>query len=140
MSNVMYSTDGAGHWALTTWKPQCESTVFIHNRCQGVAGHAGEHWAYAEDGTYLWHDNADAPGSLRYKSNDPFRGVAGSIPPGSAEYVDPRQMAPICHLACHETIDVTDHDELTRLETAWQAGECIEGASMTGPCSSADVF
>ena len=46
---VTYYTDGKGRWLKRVWAAQCPETILFLDRCQGVAGHKGDHWCYRPD-------------------------------------------------------------------------------------------
>jgi len=125
--NILYSTDGKGHWIRREWKNQCPHKVFMSGRCQGVEGHEGDHWNYGPDGSYYWEiqDRDDID------DND---SVAGSCPPEHKTYTSPKKMAKHYYMAHYEDTEVIDPKVIARLE----AGKTPEkGATITRPVSAA---
>jgi tRNA (cmo5U34)-methyltransferase len=51
LPHVTYYTDGEGRWLKRVWAVQCPETILFRDRCQGVAGHVGDHWCYLPDGS-----------------------------------------------------------------------------------------
>lgn len=124
--NILYSTDGKGHWLRREWKCQCPQKVFLARKCQGVEGHKGDHWCYSPCGTYNWeHQEGE------FEDDE---GVAGSIPPEHKSYISPKKMAKLYYMAHFEDTEVTDPKIIARLE---KDNPPEKGASITGPVSAA---
>lgn len=114
---VMFSTDGKGHWWRREWAQKCPEKVFFGRHCQGVEGHKGVHWCYGEDGSLHWDDNELDP------QED---GCSGTTPPGHPSYITPLKMSKKLWLNHFTDSEVTDPDELDRLEREeTRPGECI---------------
>ena len=118
MSNKVYDTDGEGRWWVTEWQPQCSVDVLFSDRCQGVVGHAGDHWCYREDGTYQWAREGAG---------------GGWTPPGHRSWVSPVDKLREYHNAFHTTSEVTDPDLIAKLE----AGEVDD--PITAPCTDEEI-
>ena len=120
--DVMFSTDGKGHWWKREWVEQCSEKVFYYGQCQGVKGHKGVHWCYGAEGSFQWGDN----------KKDPQRaGAAGSIPPEHKSYISPLKMSKEYHLGHYTDSKVTDKKEIKRLEN----DKIKDGESITSPIS-----
>jgi len=105
--NVLYSTDGNGYWIRREWSDQCDESIFMASRCQGVKGHKGEHWCYQPNGNYAWDDN----------ENDPKHGgCSGSTPPDHKHYIAPIDKQDDLWLASFKDTEVTDPEIIARLE------------------------
>lgn len=118
--NILFSTDGEGHWWRREWAVQCDQEVFMAGRCQGVKGHKDVHWCYQEDGSFAWDDNDDD------RKHD---GCSGSTPPGHKSYVNPVDQIDKNWLSHYTDTEVTDPEEIARLER----DEMHEGESITRP-------
>lgn len=121
--NVMLATDGNGKWWRREWKRQCPESVFLMSMCQGVKGHKGDHWCFTKSGSYSWGVNIQ-----------PLKGheiAGGSTPPGHDEYRTPLEMQEHYHMNHFVDSDVTDPDEIARLER----GEMKDGESIDRPVS-----
>lgn len=123
MINVLFSTDGDGHWWRREWPLQCDQKVFLSGECQGVKGHDGVHWCYHPSGSFEWDKNED-----NLHDDDV---VAGSTPPDHKDYVSPIDMQDKYWLSHFVDSEVIDKDEIARLER----GEMKDGESITGPAS-----
>lgn len=120
LPHVMFSTNGKGRWWKVTWEKQCPEKVFLTGKCQGVEGHKGVHWCYGPCGSFNWDDN----------ENDPSEeGGAGSIPPGHRSYHKPEKMQKHYYMTQHTTVEVTDPEEIARLER----GEMKNNESINRP-------
>jgi hypothetical protein len=117
---TLYSTDGEGHWVKRVWSKQCSESIMFSRRCQGVEGHEGNHWCYAEDGSYHY----DVPGDL-----EPHDIAGGMTPPGHKSWISPVDKADDYYMGHYTDTEITDPDEIARLE----ADDVPEGASITGP-------
>lgn len=124
--HVLYSTDGKGRWHRCEWKRQCPCEVFMRGRCQGVEGHKGVHWSFSASGSFCYEDN---------KEDSTEEGCSGSVPPDHKHYHSPLEMSKYYYMAFKEEGEVTDPEELARLER----GEFKPGESCTRPCSKADI-
>lgn len=120
--HVMYWTDGKGNWHRRAWKRQCPCNVFLRGRCQGVEGHKGVHWSYSPCGSFCYDDNEE---------DLTENGCSGSIPPDHKHYHKPQDMAKQYYMNFYEDSDVTDPEEIARLER----GQTKPGESVNRPCS-----
>ena len=118
--NILYSTDGEGHWSKREWSKQCEEKVFMYGQCQGVEGHKGVHWCYGACGSFEWDDNDDDPTE---------KGCAGSTPPDHKFYKHPIEMQPLYWLSNYTDTEITNPEHIEKLEK----DEVEEGASITRP-------
>ena len=118
--HVSFSTDGRGKWWKTTYPRQCPEDVFTAGRCQGVEGHKGCHWRYGPSGELHYDDNDLDPSC---------GGSSGWIPPGHKEYKHPEEMQKLRYSEFRTTEEVTDPEELARLEQ----GNLRVGESSQGP-------
>ena len=105
--HVMYSGDGKGGWWRTEWAVQCPEKVFFRNKCQGVLGHKGVHWAFGEDGSFHWDDNDSDP------QED---GACGSTPPDHKSYKTPMAMQKHYYMSHKKTAKVRDKAIIAKLE------------------------
>lgn len=119
MSNVMYSQDNNGKWWKTVWKPQCPEKIILWGRCQGVKGHAGNHWNFSPCGSYNY---AHA------------KGGGGSIPPGHKSWISPIKKIDEYHLKFSATTPVRSRALIAKLES----GAEVEG-SVTRPCTDEEI-
>lgn len=118
--NIHYATNGKGRWWKTEYKRQCPEGVFLSGRCQGVEGHKGVHWRYDPSGSFRYDDNDEDPSE---------GGCSGTIPPEHASYRSPKEMAKHFHREHRIETEVTDPDEIARLE----ADQLAEGESVSRP-------
>ncbi len=124
--HVSFSTDGAGRWWRTDYPRQCPEGVFLRGRCQGVEGHKGVHWSFNAVGDLCYDDN----------DNDPSEGgCSGTIPPDHKTYRTPLEMAPHRYGEHRVTTEVTDADEIARLEL----GDMKVGESVTRPLDTSKM-
>lgn len=116
-------------WFRREWKLQCRhKDVLRRQRCQGVDGHEGPHWYYGPDGSF--HQ------SFRKETiTKPSDIASSSTPPDHKDYVPPSEMVKHLHHCHYEDSEVTDPDEIARLN----AGEMRNGESITRPCSEEDM-
>lgn len=125
-TNILYSTDGKGHWIRREWKLQCTHEVFMASQCQGVEGHEGDHWCYRPCGSYNWeHPEGEY---------DDYEGVAGDIPPGHKSYISPQKMAKHYFMSHYEDTKITDPKLIARLE---KDKTPEKNATITRPVSAA---
>lgn len=124
---IMYSTNGNGRWLKRVWAAQCPETILIQERCQGVAGHTGDHWCFRSDGSYHY----------RPHDTDPRRKEigCGTIPPGHADYRTPLEMSRFRYLEFYEDSEVTNANEIARLERE----ELLSNESLNMPCSEEQI-
>lgn len=127
--NVLYSTDGKGHWIRREWKAQCPHKVFMSGKCQGVEGHEGDHWCYSPWGTYNW----ELQDQENIKDTD---SVAGSCPPEHKSYISPKKMAKHYYMEYFDDTEVTDPKTIARLE---KNKPPEKGATIFRPVSAAMV-
>jgi hypothetical protein len=118
--HVSFTTDGKGRWWKTVWQRQCPEGVFLAGRCQGVEGHKGVHWRYKPCGSLSYSDNANDPSE---------HGSSGSIPPDHKRYKAPAELQHLYHMNFSETTEVTDSNEIARLER----DEVRDGESLDRP-------
>ncbi len=87
----------------------------------------GDHWCYRPDGAYHFKPH----------ETDPRRKEIGcaTIPPGNAGYRTPLEMSRYRHLACYEDSDVTEPDEIERL----QRGDLNANESVDRPCTAEQI-
>lgn len=105
--NVMYSSDGEGHWQRCEWSLQCPEKVFMGDQCQGVKKHQDVHWCFGPNGSFKWDDN----------KNDPRHGMeAGQTPPGNQSYRTPEEMQEHYYLSHYVVTEVLDPDVIAMLE------------------------
>ncbi len=116
-AGVHYHTDGTGRWWRRVTAPQCGHRILNVARCQGAAGHGGDHWAYRPDG-WLWRAQSD--------------GGADMAPPGHKAYPDPRTLHARCYTQLVTETEVTDPAELARLS----GGRIRAGESSSGPLTA----
>lgn len=108
MSNTTYF-EKEGKWYKQTFAEQCGEQVFFGDKCQGVKGHKGEHWAYSADGSYRY---AVPKEELTHR----WRGAAGMTPPGHEKYIHPASKSKEYYLR-HSTVEeVTDPKLIEKLE------------------------
>lgn len=104
---VLFSTDGRGNWNRREWVPQCNKKVFLGTRCQGIFGHKGVHWNFNPSGSFQWDDNEE---------DSTENGCSGTTPPGAEGYKTPLEMQSQYYMNNFKDSDVTDPDEIARLE------------------------
>ena len=75
MVEIVFYTDGQGHWTKREYAKQCPETILM-DECQGVAGHEGNHWCYSSNGSYNWELNEEDSKNLGDMNT-----VGGSTPP-----------------------------------------------------------
>jgi hypothetical protein len=97
----MYSRNDKGAWWRTEWSAQCPKKAYLSDKCQGVLGHKGVHWAFGADG------------SFHYGLVD---GGCGCIPPGHKDYRTPQSMQKLHYLRFKKTVKVTDKAIIAKLE------------------------
>jgi hypothetical protein len=105
--DVMYSSDGEGHWQRCEWSPQCPEKVFLADQCQGVEGHQDVHWCFGPSGKFIWQDN---------KNDSRHQMAAGSTPPGHKNYRTPEEMQQHYYLCHHVLTQVADSAIISMLE------------------------
>jgi hypothetical protein len=127
ISRVAYFCDGCGSWWRTEWLVQCPAKAFFRNKCQGVIGHKGIHWAFGPSGSFEWSDNRDDPTK---------NGECGRIPPRHDSYQTPESMHKLHYMNHRETTRVTDRQVLSML-TESKTPE--PGASITRPIDLTEV-
>ncbi|WP_235935362.1 class I SAM-dependent methyltransferase [Candidatus Laterigemmans baculatus] len=125
--HVTYYTDGEGRWLKRVWADQCRETILFRDRCQGVAGHSGDHWCFQLDGSYHYKPHEDDPKRKEVG--------CGTIPPGHTGYRTPLEMSRYRHLEFYEDLEVTDAAELERL----QRGEFAANESIDAPCTEEQI-
>lgn len=123
---ITYYGDGQGNWSMRVWGIQCPEEILFSRKCQGVEGHAGDHWCYGGDGSYHYEVRPDDP---RRKEN-----AAGMIPPGHKEWINPVEMMDKCYMGFYEDSVVTDPELIARLNS----GHLEENESMDLPASEVD--
>ncbi|GAB5517551.1 class I SAM-dependent methyltransferase [Rhodopirellula baltica] len=106
--HVTFYTDGRGKWLKRVWAVQCSQSILIGDRCQGVAGHDGDHWCFKSDGSYFYKPHESDPRSKEI-------GCA-SVPPGNLGYRTPLEMSRHRYVNFYEDTEVTDQAEIERLE------------------------
>lgn len=101
--------------------------MLFRERCQGVAGHTGDHWCFRPDGSYHYRPH-DA---------DPTRKDigCGTIPSGHADYRTPLEMSRYHYLEFYEDSEVTNADVIARLERE----ELLSNESLNMPCNEEQV-
>jgi hypothetical protein len=119
----MFSSHGDGKWWRTDFPRQCPERVTVAGRCQGVEGHAGNHWCYAGHGSYCYVVNRKG------KKLKPWDAAAGMTPPGHKKYVHPEKVQKLFYLANAKRSRVTDPKEIARLER----GDLRDNESCTRP-------
>jgi tRNA (cmo5U34)-methyltransferase len=124
---VTLYTDGQGRWLKRVWGVQCPETILFNDRCQGVRGHAHDHWCFRPDGSYHFKPHQTDPRSEQIG--------CGTTPPGHAEYRSPLEMSRHRYLSHYEDTEVTDPDELARLERR----EFSPDEAVDRPCSDNEV-
>jgi hypothetical protein len=118
--SITYYKNDDGTWEKIERSLQCPEDVFLADRCQGVKGHKGVHWAFSPCGSFCYTDNDD---------DLTCNGEAGSIPPENDAYRTPLSMQAHYHLSFFSVTPVTDIDLINRLNK----GEEIEGADIDTP-------
>ncbi len=106
---------------------QCPEKILFRDRCQGVAGHTGDHWCYQADGAYHYKPHATDPRSKEIG--------CGTIPPGNADYRTPLEMSRYQHAAFYEDSEVTDPNQIERL----QRGDFTSNESADLPCTAEQI-
>ncbi len=124
---VTLYTDCKGQWLKRVWACQCPDVILINERCQGVVGHEGDHWCFRPDGAYHFKPH----------ESDPKREYfgCGTTPPGNAEYRTPLGMRRYHYLNHYEDTEVTDPEELARLER----GEFEPEEDVDRPCTPEEM-
>lgn len=125
--HVTYYTDGKGSWVKRVWGIQCPETILFRDRCQGVAGHLGDHWCYRPDGAYHYKPHETDPQRKEV--------ACGTIPPGNSAYRTPLEMSRFRYLEYYDDSQVTDPVEIERL----QRSEFAPNESADGPCSEEQI-
>ncbi len=113
--------DGRWRRKVSVSQCPCDNPFLIGMRCQGVEGHRGVHWAYAQNGSFVYVHN----------DLDPIdeENAAGWCPPGHKDYPHPTTMQSLCYREFFEYVEVTDPVEIARLEK----GQLNDGDSMSRP-------
>ena len=125
--HVMLSTDGKGNWWRRAWMQQCPESILILDQCQGVEGHDGDHWCFRKDGSFAWSRDKDHP---------EFEDAAsGWTPPDHRQYRTPMEMQKQHFMSHFTDSEVTDADEIARLER----GEVRDGESINRPCTPEEI-
>lgn len=127
MKSSMCSTDGKGRWWRRTWEEQCSGEVFMYGRCQGVKGHKSVHWCYSPCGSFCYSDNDDDPTE---------NGCAGTIPPDHKTYRHPKDMQKLYYMEFSSDEEITDPDEIARLER----GEMRDNESINRPVTDPEIL
>ncbi|TWU39520.1 hypothetical protein Poly41_23750 [Novipirellula artificiosorum] len=123
---TLYS-DGKGRWLKRVWGVQCQEEILCNDRCQGVVGHQGDHWCFRPDGSYHFSPHDCDP---RRKQIG-----CGTIPPGNSEYRTPLEMSRNHFLNFHEDTEITDAEEIARLER----GDFKPEESFDRPCTEEEM-
>jgi tRNA (cmo5U34)-methyltransferase len=123
---TLYS-DGHGRWLKRVWGVQCPETILFSDRCQGVRDHTGDHWCFEPDGSYHFKPHETDPRSEHIG--------CGTTPPGNSEYRTPLEMSRYHYRSHYEDTEVTDPDELARLNR----GEFSPDEDVDRPCSDDEV-
>ena len=119
--------DGKESWLRRDWAQQCSHKILLLRRCQGVEGHDGDHWCFSPNGSYHWSRDNDHP---EYQ-----RAASGMTPPTSEDYRTPLEMNSYYHLNHYEDHEVTDPEELDRLNR----GDFRPEESVDRPCTEEEV-
>lgn len=130
--DTTYSTNGDGIWHKHHTHPQCKYKMVLDGRCQGSAGHKGNHWLYKPDGSYAWHENSDDPDANHFKN-----AVCGWSPPDCKGYVNPvDKFKEFFRFFCEDST-VTDPEKIQKLEN----GELEDGekAFINTPCTPEEI-
>ena len=61
LPHVTFYTEGEGRWLKRVWAVRCPETILLRDRCQGVAGHLGDHWCFQPDGSYHYKPHETDP-------------------------------------------------------------------------------
>lgn len=121
-NEITYYTDGKGYWLKRTWKKQCKARVFLTHECQGVKGHEGNHWCYANDGSYCY--------SVVKGSKESAAGIgSGMTPPNHKSYVHPKDKRKEYFLGNYVDEVIKSKSLIKRLEL----GKLKEGESIDSP-------
>lgn len=121
MRNITYHLQD-GQWTQTVYPEPCKEKTFIGSRhiCQGVKGHAGDHWSYSDRGDYL---------------NSMPDGGCASTPPDHENYVHPLDKQKELPFNYAVTTVVTDEALISRLNR----NEFGEGETIDRPCTQAEI-
>lgn len=117
-----FYTDTQGRWIKRVWGESCSEVIQPDGRCQGLRGHAGEHWCFRLDGVY------------QFKAQGP-RGEScnhGLVLPGDPRYRTPLEMSRYHYRSHYTESEVTDPEELARQNQ----GGAVSGAG--GECQARD--
>lgn len=109
------------------WAVQCSETILLRDRCQGIAGHLGDHWCFRPDGSYHCKPHETDPKRLEVG--------CGTILPGSSDYRTPLEMSRYRHVAYYEDSEVTEPSEVARL----QRGDFSPNESADLPCTEEQI-
>lgn len=126
-TRVTFYFDGKDRWLRRDWAPQCPHKTLLLKRCQGVEGHEGDHWCFAPNGSWHWSRDKDHP---EYN-----RAASGMTPPTSEGYRSPIEMYPHYHLNHYEDHEVTDPEELDRLNR----GDFRPEETVDRPCTDQEI-
>lgn len=122
LPDVLFVALGNGKWKRRELALQCSHRDFLDRRCQGTSGHKGVHWHYDEKGWFHCSKNEDDPEAM------PAGIGGGTTPPGHILYRSPAEMQEHYYLSHRTVTEVTDPEEIARLER----GEIASNESMTG--------
>lgn len=131
MPSITYHKISDGKWLKQTFPDQCEEEIIMAGRCQGVKGHKGDHWCYANDGSYTWHVNKSEKEIGKYDV------AAGKTPPGHENYVHPEKMIDKQFRSLNTVEDVTDPELIVKLENGDDMLD--DDVSITRPVSEEDI-
>ena len=122
MNHIIYRKYHDNKWYRQEFKRQCSHLLWIGlYECQGVIGHEGDHWAYAEDGSYL-HSSPD--------------GSETSTPPDHVTWISPKDKVNEHHRMFYTFEEVTDSTIIAQLEK----GETPEEeAALDRPCTPQEI-
>lgn len=122
MERVLYSTSGDGRWYKTTIPKQCRQRLAGDaQRCQGIVGHDGDHWAFDEAGRYCYLSEIPDPDGVVY----------GEIPPSHPSYKSPLQLEKYYYMGLGVKVEVTNALEIDRLNR----GNMRPGETISRPIS-----
>lgn len=126
MPHIIYHKVEDGTWLKQSFIDQCDFKFLIRgSRCQGAAGHDGDHWFYRLDGSYAWRIQEEC-------HEHDYTSIGGWSQPGHANYVSPIDKKNDFYLNHHTTENVTDEVLIDRLEN-FDDHEWPEDVSMTRP-------
>lgn len=114
MAKTTFYGNGEGKWIRIERLDKCSYDSLFFQDCQGCEGHSGPHWVYSPAG---------------FLQQVLPNGDYLSIPPDNKDYVHPMEMIKNHHSRLGVQSEVTDLEEIERLNR----GEIFENESMFSP-------